>query len=203
MSRHVNITKLLIALIVACGCSTSTTRARQPTAILLVNHCVGDVVPLCSSIRVTKEGLMEYVLRGRPTLTGRLTQPEVDEFRQRADRLDVVSWSNNEDPIGSFVTLEVPSGKRTMTIIDAPVEAISILEKVDRAGRRLFGRTYRCIATSRSRPGGDESPPERRETEIRGPRKRRGAGVLHARARSQNELTVSVGSIGVFRPTCS
>jgi hypothetical protein len=147
MSRHVNTTKLLVvtATVVVFACSTDRASRTQAPTVLRVNHCVGDVVPLCASVRVTETGLMEYVRHGKATLRGRLTESEADELRDKAGVINVASWSDNEDPIGSFVTFEVPSGTRTIQLIDLPADAMPVLQFVDRVGQRVFGRAYRSI----------------------------------------------------------
>lgn len=148
MSRHVNITKVLVATATAVifACSTHTASRVQVPAVVHVDHCVGDVVPLCASVRVTETGMMEYARRGKATVRGRLSKSELDKLRDEARVINVGSWSDNEDPIGSFIVFEVASGKRTLQVVDLPADAVPILQVLDRAGQRLFGSGYRPIA---------------------------------------------------------
>jgi hypothetical protein len=150
MSRHVSITELLVAVCVISGCSSGTVTKPQSQTVLHIDHCLGDVVPVCTSVRVDETGLLEYGRRGKRILTGRLAQSELNELRQHASALDVSSWLDNDDPVGSFVTLEIASGKRTITIVNLPDDAVAVLQMIDRVGQRLFGKAYRSIVPSES-----------------------------------------------------
>jgi hypothetical protein len=152
MSRRANITELLVVTMAAVmlGCGTNgSSGAQEPVALMRIEHCVGDVVPLCASVRVTEAGRIQYARRGKRTLKAQLPGHEAAELRQEIGALNVAGWSNNDDPIGSFVTLETAAGKRTFAISDIPGDAVSVLQLVDREGRRLFGAAYRPIREAR------------------------------------------------------
>lgn len=149
MSRHVSIIKLLVGMSLISACSTSRTEA-DTAAVVRVHHCLGDVVPLCSVIRVSDTGLIEYAQPGRRTVSGKLTPHELSEILRVSDLMELQTWQNTEEPIGSFVAVETASGKGTLPMATLPEDAIPLLRVVDDIGQRVFGSAYRRIFAGRS-----------------------------------------------------
>ena len=144
MSRHVSITKLLLALSLGVACSATRVGEEAP-AVVRVYHCLGDAVPLCTAVEVSDTGLFEYARPGKRTIDGRLSRKETEELRRVARSVGLPSWEDIEDPIGSFVTVETVAGKRTLPLVYLPSDAVTLLRVVDSLGERVLGRAYRPI----------------------------------------------------------
>jgi hypothetical protein len=74
---------------------------------------------------------------------------DLQALRERIGALEIAGWADENDPIGSYLTIELPEGTRTFSTSHVPSEAIPVFQLLDREGGRLFGSAYRPIAVPR------------------------------------------------------
>ncbi|HEV7920539.1 MAG TPA: hypothetical protein VGR02_07095 [Thermoanaerobaculia bacterium] len=149
MSRRANIIEILFAaLLLACG-SAAPRPAAARESLARIQHCLGDVVPLCTSVLILSDGRLEYERPGQRTLSRQLGKQEMDDLRREIASLDLAAPRAKEDPIGPFVVIQLSKAAWTFAPADLPSETVPLLRSVDRVAQAAFGRVYRPILDSR------------------------------------------------------
>ena len=138
MSRRASITSLALALLLGCR----TTAAGSGPSLVTVRECVGDVVPLCGTLRIAGDGRAAYERRGLRTRTGRLRPAELEGLQKALRSANFLAFEGNDRASGSLVTIETAAGTRTFPVAALPPPVTPFVEEVHRIGKRLFGRNF-------------------------------------------------------------
>ena len=120
---------------------TATRSATPETPLIRVHGCVGEVVPLCTSVRIFESGIVEYVDPSRRTHVREMGGEDLRIVRERILAADVLSHAGDR-PVGDLVGVELSAGERAFRAGQVPPDVRLLFASIDETARKLFGRRY-------------------------------------------------------------